>query len=363
MYSTLSSGDIGTLYSARNFLRAYDVSKEPLKNVNAANELLDKYTDMLIVTAALQFFGMESLECEPVKHKFDFLKMDPKSFITEIIDECLDMFVIHNGPELANPVMLSCHHCSKSYKTTQGLKNHIRSKHSDQQTETPTTTQDQDAVFNYSCGALSLCLIARDFSDARKHGDGERIIRLYKFLMLYFKLAGKTKYAYYSLHLLAQTHCLLSPRLSHQLIWNRFVNISGAVNSNIEMDREMEFHNRVLKDECRGFRGKVTVSSVHRLGRAAQSIEEILKITDKEGGVKSTSGKHTRKDTKNDVLALIEHVHREKFFKEQPQRAHFAYPDFPKNPLSRLDLSSFQNWLKTRLNFISKKKIYQTLQH
>ena len=39
---------------------------------------------------------------------------------------------------------------------------------------------DKDALFNYSRAALSLCLWATDFNEARQMGDGQRIIRLYK---------------------------------------------------------------------------------------------------------------------------------------------------------------------------------------
>ena len=43
----------------------------------------------------------------------------------------------------------------------------------------------------------------------------------------------------------------LSPRLSHQLVWSRFVNTSGKEGSNVPCDLHMEHLNRVLKDSTK----------------------------------------------------------------------------------------------------------------
>ena len=75
-----------------------------------------------------------------------------------------------------------------------------------------------------------------------KHGDGERIIRLYKFLLLYFRLEHRTKYSYYTLYTLCQVHQLLPPKLAHELVWNRTNNSRGLVDSNVENDSTVEHH-------------------------------------------------------------------------------------------------------------------------
>eukprot|EP00794_Sanderia_malayensis_P016436 gene16436-18071_t len=53
-------------------------------------------------------------------------------------------------------------------------------------------TNEGDYVHMYSRSALLLGLFACNFTDARKHGDGKRILRLYKFFFLMFKMVGKT---------------------------------------------------------------------------------------------------------------------------------------------------------------------------
>lgn len=71
LYSGSSSRDPGTLHAARNFLKAHNVSTQPMKDVNASVEFLDKYTDALIVSAVLEHFGMATIDAMPSKNKFD----------------------------------------------------------------------------------------------------------------------------------------------------------------------------------------------------------------------------------------------------------------------------------------------------
>ena len=47
-----------------------------------------------------------------------------------------------------------------------------------------------DNVYAYACEVLSLGLLYFEFRDAIKEGDGERIIRIWKYLLLLFKASG-----------------------------------------------------------------------------------------------------------------------------------------------------------------------------
>ena len=76
-------------------------------------------------------------------------------------------------------------------------------------------------------------------NDVRKHGDGSKLLRLYKFLILHFRAVKKDNYAHYTLRLVAQVNALLTPRLANQVTWNRFVNNLGHINSNVECDKEI----------------------------------------------------------------------------------------------------------------------------
>lgn len=188
--------------------------------------------------------------------------LDRSHYVSMYLGELVDRYAVPSYDELKqdSPV-LSCPNCRKTYVTQRGLKNHMKSKHPGVQQPPPekqALAPDKDALFNYTRTALSLCMLAYDFTDARQMGDGERLMRLYKFLLLHFKAAKKPKYSYQVLRLLAQIQCFLSPRLAYELKWNRFVNKTGKAKSNLEVDRELEHQNRVFKEHCGGMRGKVT---------------------------------------------------------------------------------------------------------
>ena len=76
---------------------------------------------------------------------------------------------------------------------------------------------------------ISLGLLYLDFKDAVREGDGERVLRLYKYLMLIWKATGHKNYAIEAFTLLSQYHLLLPQNLAEQLKWSRFVNVHGLV--------------------------------------------------------------------------------------------------------------------------------------
>ncbi|KAJ8043166.1 hypothetical protein HOLleu_10139 [Holothuria leucospilota] len=132
---------------------------------------------------------------------------------------------------------------------------------------------------------------------------------------------------------------------------------SGKVGSNVEQNREMEHHNDLFKEECRHFRGKVSVSSVNRVSHAAQPLEEILMKCDKASKVKSHRSKHTKKDRKDDVTNLAANFHTNEVFKCKPPRSHYAFPSCPINPLTQLNLIDFQDWLRDKVKNIIQRDV------
>lgn len=59
-----------------------------------------------------------------------------------------------------------------------------------------------------------------NFNNARKLGDGERILKLYKVLFFLFRSNARTKYAFYSFQFLCQACYLLPERLTFSLVHN-----------------------------------------------------------------------------------------------------------------------------------------------
>lgn len=104
-----------------------------------------------------------------------------------------------------------------------------------------------DGVQAYAKELLTLGLIWHRFHDACKEGDGDRIVRYWRLMMLLFKKQSKHNYAKESLLLLHQA-VALTARERGQLLWSRTVNTHGRIGCNIPMDLHMEHLNRRLHE-------------------------------------------------------------------------------------------------------------------
>ena len=78
---------------------------------------------------------------------------------------------------------------------------------SDETKKSDLSESKEDNVFNYGCQHLSLGLLLYNADDSVKEGDGERLMRVWKFLTFVLRSHGKHKYALAGL-------CLMASRLS-----------------------------------------------------------------------------------------------------------------------------------------------------
>lgn len=337
-----------------------------MKDINAATDLMETYTKSLVIAAAMTFFGMKNATDEPQQNCFNFqLHQDRNVYVFEVMNALLDQYVVPAMDELSSQApQFQCTYCPKNYKSKNGLRRHITSKHGAQQGKSRSTTSseastDQDHLFNYARSAVSMGLLAMNFTDARRLGDGERLMRIYKFLLLHFKAAGKTKYSFHVLRLLAQVNCFLSPRLSHSLVWNRFVNKTGKITGNIEVDREMEHHNRVFKTQCKALRGKINAKSVERVSHSSQQVNGILCGVDEQTSFKRQSGKHVTPDNKKDVIALAMEMLSSKIYEHHPGRQSFSFPGYPPSVLGSLNVPDMIQWIQATLNKLSRQHVFR----
>ena len=86
-------------------------------------------------------------------------------------------------------------------------------------TENFNPNTSDDGVYEYACCVLSLALFMFEFRDAVKEGDGERVYRVWKYLLLLFRESGRTKYALEALNLHLQ-HYGLPPHLAFEITWS-----------------------------------------------------------------------------------------------------------------------------------------------
>lgn len=152
-----------------------------------------------------------------------------------------------------------------------------------------------DGVFNYAADVLNNGLFMLEFRDAINEGDAQRIIRCWKFMLLYFRSANRYKYALEVVYLIADVKALLSPCVAQQIMWSRVVNPYGGPGNNIPVDLLMEHPNRNVKDFVIGLGANVSEATIGNCSRALKAEKKTHDNFDKYCGVRPTSMHHTQK--------------------------------------------------------------------
>ena len=204
------------MYQLKVLLNRSNAVCDPKGNFNSCNDFLQIVIDASFLCAALHFFNMNDLSAPPSI----------------------------NGPSAS---VLEGSHITRCKYFNNTIANIVDTYVLAQNND----NAEQDGVFNYASSLLSHGLFARCLHDASKEGDGGRMLLYWKFLLLHFREAHATKYAYEAFTLLAQTKALLTPREAHELTWNRTCSKNGNRGSNIELDLHMEHLNRNFKDDLK----------------------------------------------------------------------------------------------------------------
>lgn len=242
--------------------------------------------------------------------------------------------------------------CPKVYNFSKGREDHERKKHNlvlpRSSTVEKTTVSEGDHKHEHTVARLSFSFLLLDMLDAVKEGDGERLMRIYKVALLFYKKYGHSHYAYSTFLLTVQLNATLSPRMAHSVTWNRFWNTRGGKGRNIPLDLHLEHLNGFLKSFLKGLGPNLNESSVARISQSIGVLKEIMEHTDEELGVgKRTGAHHINMD--KDILALVDIVQEAQLFKVQAGREYTAFPGFEKSLLAKMDYTQLWNWMNARL--------------
>lgn len=191
-----------------------------------------------------------------------------------------------------------------------------------------------------------------EFYDAIKEGDGERILRCWKFLLLHFKADGKgsTKYALEALYLILQVIALLSPRQAYRLLWNRTVR---GKDGNIPLDLELEHDNRMAKEAISKLGRNINEKSVTRIIKAQQTASKMLHSFDKTSSIMTRSGRHTLASDEKDFKKILSKLVEERALFETDGRKYNHYTACKTSLLDSLNVHSFYTWTKEHQKNIS----------
>jgi len=337
-------------------------------------------TDAFIVAAALKYFEMESLDtCAKEVIPSNTMrqsKQDRRIWLHGYVKNIVQTYVmdeqqskhteIREGVEQAarppQRALVNCFVCGKEYRFRKALINHLDREHAShspipdpEEMEQPRANHSQsseelphDDRFNYACFRLGFGLLLRNFDDAVKEGDGERIIRCWKMSLLIWRAYCHTKYPYAAFHLIAATQATLTPRQAHCLIWNRTVNNKGGLGRNISMDIGVEHLNNFTKGMLKGLGPNLTENAARRCSKSVGKIEVLLQTVDEDLNVCRPSGHHKVRKSETDFKTLVDELHRRAnmfHFNPSPQRQYIHFPHFKRDILSNIDHRLLNNWL------------------
>ena len=309
------------MYQLRNLLGRTNVGIDPSKDFNSCEDFLCVVIKGLIVSAAIETFGLDSVDdCPP----------------DDIVPP--DAWLYANAERKD---MLS------------SLTNQIISKFVNFKYNNFTMNQAKDLVLEYEVHLLNIGLFYLEYQDAIKEGDGERVLRCWKYLLPIFFNSNRTNYTKEALNLLYQQKYQLTERQAKQLLYSRFINTQGIKGRNIPCDLHMEHLNRMCKEIVKDLGSNKTITSIVNASKNLGTIDEVIRVFDNEGGLHFDTGIHKEASCINDVKVLTESLMKYKVFSQQTHRkAHLSFTK-PKNLLHCKSQSNLLSYMEKNLSTMS----------
>ena len=306
LYGHHSHMDGGTLLQLRNLLNRSSVPKDPKSNVNATEDFIEVTLIGHVIAAAMEVLGMKGMEDQPAEFPNPDTRLSAERKMQElskITRAIVDRFV--------NLSVLSTDQSDTSEPTVgepqrQGKKK--RGSRKKKKKTTHTSTCESDGVYEYAREYLTLGLLYSEFKDAVKEGDGNRVVRCWRFFLLYFKASHRKNYSIEALNLLAQYNLLLPPRLAEQLKWSRFINVSGKPGHNIACDLHLEHINCACKFAIAGLGANTTPQAITRVGKCIGPLMKICTHFDEVFGLHTLSSAHPMPDISKDVKRVVKEL-------------------------------------------------------
>ena len=135
-----------------------------------------------------------------------------------------------------------------------------------------------------------------NFYDAIKEGDGERVLTIWKYLMVIFQQKNHRNYAKEAALLLISYNFTSSDseRVAAQLLTSRFANTKGHEGCNMPCDLHLEHLNRRLKGTISRMESNVQPSSIMRAAKAIGVVDEICRSFSDKLSVQAASDIHRK---------------------------------------------------------------------
>ena len=350
LYKVGSSCQEGTLLQLRNLINRRNVRGDTSGRFNETIDFFQLVVECHILAAAMHFFSMQSLDDVPSTNALpdmDRKKSDEKwAILKERITELVNRYVLVDKVANINSLSKSgdqtpahaAHHQQLNPHATRiaaehcyTLSHHVDAGSSSTNAEkpkrqfpssfrkiadeevTPYEVQkySPDGVFNYASAVLNDGLLLLELRDAIHEGDGPRIIRCWKFMLLHWRHAGHTKYAHVVIQLVSAIQATAPPRIAHELVWCRIVNTRGGAGNNIPADLYFEHLNRTLKDYLNGIGPNISSNAIVQTSKSLRCLLDVTANFDRICNIGQTSIHHTialhqrRTETRSSLNSLL----------------------------------------------------------
>ena len=253
-YKKESAQDCGTLYQLQCLIQRSNLEEKVTKAYHADAAFVDLVTDCHIVAAAMRSLKMESLNSRPgnMPQRMELVSKEAKArLLKQIARDIVQQHLFHTMAEILDDLS--------------------------DETRAPNRHNHGDGVYNYATGFLKYGLLRRVSLMSTASADGLRALRHWRFALLAYHLAHKSKYRLEAFLVTAATKALLPDRYAQELIWSRFVNLTGGVGKNLDADYVLELFNGTVKSKLRTLGPNQTPEMVMKIARTVMFCEQIAK--------------------------------------------------------------------------------------
>lgn len=312
--STESSCDHGSLYQLRNRISRTNVVKDPTKDFNACDDFFKTVISGHVIAA------LNEMDTEEFDPNMDWMKSDEER--TEIL-------------------------LTLSAKLVDSFVDFSYNRHD--------RSPSDDHIQEYAIQLLSLGCFYTEFSDAIREGDGNRILRCWRYLLPIFWNSGRTNYANEVFNMLYQHDYALSEAHAHQLLWGRCINVHGRTGKNIPGDLHMEHLIGMVKECIKGLGANKTEQAIQRVGYALGTIVPVLDQYDLDNDVPVVSSAHTRHHAQKDLALIVNELGKSRVFSHVKSRKHRKFPN-PRNVLHHGTdkKTKLKEWMEGKLKKVLK---------
>lgn len=386
LYSGASAADKCTLYSDRNLVNRRNVKGDVTAAANACRRFFQLEVEARVIAAAIELLGMTSLEdAMPTKNlppNPDGATSDAKkAYLRRIATLVVDSYIIdrHRNEKMRQSVAIIQYEaaarqqeltadgrfrcrapgCRRSFAHDGKLRRDHEAGHIPPVVIDPpppslfvvdsvVNEEDRDDMLSYQKALLEYGMLILNFWDAISEGDGDRVIRCWKFFLLYLKHQGgaANKYALEALYLMFQIYALLSPQAAHRLIWNRSAKNKPGASGNIPLDLLLEFFNKFVKEAIKKLGPSATRKSLDRICHSLNVTSDLMLNFDNAMSVFKRSGRHVQKSVKGDLTKIVNELTTQKAFHHTPSRKYQHYANIKPSILSGFNMQKMFHWIE-----------------